>query len=134
MYTTTKPTVYLIDGLNLVRSFLWEFSRTEDEVTADFLDFLSEVSADERFCMHEYRVVFDGAYRNVGPLYRNGVQIIFSEEDTADRWIYDEALYLADQGKRVIAVTDDRALQESLKELGVKTQFCKKFYHSLKIV
>lgn len=132
MYTTTKPTVYLIDGLNLVRSFLWEFSRTEDEVTADFLDFLSEISATDRYRMHEYRVVFDGGFRPVGPLYRNGVQIIFSEEDTADRWIYDEAVYLADRGRRVIAVTDDRALQESLKELGVKTQFCKKFYSGLK--
>lgn len=132
MYTTTKPTVYLIDGLNLVRSFLWEFSRTEDEVTADFLDFLSEISATDRYRMHEYRVVFDGGFRPVGPLYRNGVQIIFSEEDTADRWIYDEAVFLADRGRRVIAVTDDRALQESLKELGVKTQFCKKFYSGLK--
>lgn len=132
MYTTTKATVYLIDGSNLVRSFLWEFSRTEDEVTADFLDFLSEISATERCAMHEYRVVFDGGYRPVGPLFRNGVQIIFSEADTADRWIYDEAVYLANRGQRAIAVTDDRALQESLKELGVKTQFCKKFYNSLK--
>ena len=44
MYLTTKPTVYLIDGLNLVRSFLYEFSRSEEEVTADFLDFLADIS------------------------------------------------------------------------------------------
>ena len=35
MYTSTKPTIYLIDGLNLVRSFLYEFTRSEEEVTAD---------------------------------------------------------------------------------------------------
>ena len=39
MYTTTKPTIYLIDGLNMVRSFLYEFARTEEQVTADFIDF-----------------------------------------------------------------------------------------------
>lgn len=39
MYVSTKPTIYLIDGLNLVRSFLYEFARTEEEVTADFWTF-----------------------------------------------------------------------------------------------
>ena len=31
MYVTTKSTLYLIDGLNLVRSFLYEFARSEEE-------------------------------------------------------------------------------------------------------
>ena len=133
MYITTKPTIYLIDGLNLVRSFLWQFSRTEEEVTEEFLDFLEAVSADEKYSMHEYRVVFDGAYRPVGPLYRNGVHIVFSETDTADDYIFQEADYLAQSGTRVIAVTSDRDLQQRLKEIGVKTQFCQKFYNSLKL-
>ena len=111
MYVTTKPTIYLIDGLNLVRSFLWQFARTEEEITEEFLDFLEEVSCDEKYNMHEYRVVFDGAYRSVGPLYRGGVHIVFSEQDTADDYIYQEADFLAQQGRRVIAVTSDRDLQ-----------------------
>ncbi|MBR3603945.1 MAG: NYN domain-containing protein [Elusimicrobiaceae bacterium] len=133
MYTTTKPTIYLIDGLNLVRSFLWQFARTEEEVTADFLDFLEEVSNDEKYNMHEYCVVFDGAYRSVGPLYRGGVHIIFSEQDTADDYIYQQAYFLAQQNRRVIAVTSDRDLQSRLKDIGVKTLFCQKFYNSLKL-
>ena len=133
MYVTTKPTIYLIDGLNLVRSFLWQFSRTEDEVTQEFLEFLETVSADEKYCMHEYRVVFDGAYRPVGPLYRGGVHIVFSENDTADDYIFQEADYLAQNGTRVIAVTSDRDLQQRLKDIGVKTQFCQNFYNSLKL-
>ena len=133
MYTTTKPTIYLIDGLNIVRSFLYEFSRTEDEVTADFLDFLAEVSADERYQMHTYEVIFDGSFRPVGPLYRGGVHISFAEEDSADQIICERASYLAQTGQRVIAVTDDRQLQDSLRELGVKSLFCRKFYCSFKL-
>lgn len=132
-YTTTKPTIYLIDGLNLVRSFLWQFARSEEEVLSDFLDFLEEVSQDEKYAMHEFRVVLDGAYRSVGPLYRGGVHIIFAEQDTADDYILQEADYLHQSGTRVIAVTDDRQLQNTLKQLDVKTLFCRKFYHSLKL-
>ena len=133
MYTTTKPTLYLIDGLNLVRSFLWQFGKKEDEVLGDFLDFLEEVSADEKYNMHEYRIVLDGAYRSVGPLYRGGVHIVFAEQDSADDYILQEADYLHQNGMRVIAVTDDRELQHALKEIGVKALFCRKFYNSLKL-
>ena len=132
MYLTTKPTVYLIDGLNLVRSFLYEFARSEEEVTADFLDFLADISQDEKYNMHTYEVIFDGSFRPVGPLYRGGVHISFTEGDSADQIIYERAAYLAQTNQRVIAVTDDRALQEDLKSVGVKTQFCRKFYNGLK--
>ncbi len=132
-YTTTKPTIYLIDGLNLVRSFLWQFGRSEEDVTAEFLDFLEEVSLDEKYNMHEFRVVFDGAYRPVGPLYRAGLHIVFAEQDSADDYIFQEADYLHQSGSRVIAVTDDRDLQQRLKEVGVKALFCQKFYRSLKL-
>ncbi len=132
MYLTTKPTVYLIDGLNLVRSFLYEFARSEEEVTADFLDFLSEISQDEHYAMHQYEVIFDGSFRPIGPLYRGGVHISFSEEDSADQIIYERADFLNQSGTRVIAVTDDRQLQTALKSLGVKTLFCRKFYNGLK--
>lgn len=131
-YVSTKPTIYLIDGLNLVRSFLYQFARTEEEVTTDFLDFLSDISQDEHYNMHEYEVIFDGPFRPVGPLYRGGVHISFSESETADQIIYERADYLNQSGQRVIAVTDDRLLQENLKKLGVKTQFCRKFYNGLK--
>ena len=132
MYTTTKPTIYLIDGCNLVRSFLYEFARTEEEVTSDFLDFLEDISQDPRYEMHTYEVIFDGTFRPVGPLYRGGIHISFAEENSADQVIYERANYLAQTNQRVIAVTDDRALQEDLKALGVKVQFCRKFYNSLK--
>ena len=133
MYTSTKPTIYLIDGLNLVRSFLYEFARSEEEVTADFLDFLTEVSQIERYAMHTYEVIFDGTFRPVGPLYRGGVHISFTEGESADQIICEQAAYLAQSHQRVIAVTDDRQLQETLKELGVKSLFCRKFYNSLKL-
>ncbi|MBR2082224.1 MAG: NYN domain-containing protein [Elusimicrobiaceae bacterium] len=132
MYITTKPTVYLIDGLNLVRSFLYEFARSEEEVTNDFLDFLTEMSQDPRYEMHTYEVIFDGTFRPVGPLYRAGVHISFAEENSADEVIYERASYLAQTNQRVIAVTDDRGLQDNLKALGVKVQFCRKFYNSFK--
>ncbi len=132
MYTTTKPTTYLIDGCNIVRSFLCEFSRTEDEVTASFLDFLEDMSCDPPYSMHTYEVIFDGSFRPMGSLYRAGVHISFAEENTADQVIYERAGWAAQSGQRVIAVTDDRALQEDLKELGIKVLFCRKFYNSFK--
>ena len=132
-YVSTKPTVYLIDGLNLVRSFLWQFARTEEEVLSEFLDFLEEISADEKYAMHEYRVILDGTYRPVGPLYRGGVHIVFAESESADDYILQEADYLHQNNTRVIAVTDDRALQNELKDIGVKALFCRKFYNSLKL-
>ena len=131
-YTSTKPTTYLIDGCNLVRSFLYEFARSEDEVTADFLDFLEDMSRGPRYAMHTYEVIFDGTFRPVGPLQRAGVHISFAEENTADQVIYERASYAAQTGQRVIAVTDDRALQEDLKELGIKVLFCRKFYNSFR--
>ncbi len=131
MYQTTKPTTYLIDGSNLVRSFLYEFARTEDEVTADFLDTLAEISQDDNHIIHTYEVIFDGTFRPIGPLYRGGVHISFSEGDSADQHIFERANYLAQTNQRVIAVTDDRQLQEQLHGLGVKTQFCRKFYNTL---
>jgi len=132
-YTSTKPTIYLIDGLNLVRSFLYEFARSEEEVTADFLDFLEEISCCECYQMHTYEVIFDGSFRPVGPLYRGGVHISFTEGDSADQIICERAEFLARSGRRVIAVTDDRELQTTLKEIGVKSLFCRKFYNSLKL-
>ncbi|WP_428074474.1 NYN domain-containing protein [Candidatus Avelusimicrobium luingense] len=132
-YTSTKPTTYLIDGLNLVRSFLYEFARTEEEVTADFLDFLEEISLCDRYNMHTYEVIFDGSFRPIGPLYRGGVHISFTEGDSADQIICERAEFLAGTGQRVIAVTDDRELQSALKSAGVKSLFCRKFYNSLKL-
>lgn len=132
MYISTKPTLYLIDGSNIVRSFLQEFSRTEDEITADFLDFLEEASLDEHYAMNTYEVIFDGSFRPLGPLYRGGIHISFSEGDTSDDIIYEKSAYARQTGQRIIAVTDDRALQAALKELGVKTLFCQKFYNSFK--
>ncbi len=132
MYISTKPTIYLIDGLNIVRSFLYEFSRTEEEVTEDFLEFLADMSCDELYAMNEYEVIFDGSFRPIGPLYRGGVHISFSEGDSADQIIRERAGYLSQSGRRVIAVTDDRSLQNDLKEMGVKTLFCRKFYNSFK--
>ena len=132
MYISTKPTVYLIDGLNIVRSFLHEFSRSEEEVTEDFLDFLTEMSSQEQYALHEYHVIFDGPFRPIGPLYRAGVHISFSEGESADQIIREQALFLHNSRRRVIAVTDDRALQADLKEMDVKAIFCKKFYNSFK--
>ena len=133
MDTSTKPTIYLIDGLNIVRSFLYEFARSEEEVTADFLDFLEAVSLDQRYQMNTYEIIFDGSFRPIGPLYRGGVHISFTEGDSADQIICERAGFLAQSGQRVIAVTDDRQLQQTLKELGVKSLFCRKFYNSLKL-
>jgi len=103
----------------------------EEAVTKEFLDMLEEISETGNFSGSFFRVIFDGAYRPVGATLRRAIHVTFAEDFTADELIFEQAEFLHNEGKRVIVITSDRGLQADLKEAGVKTMFCQKFYNNL---
>ena len=130
-YTSTKPTLYIIDGHNFVRSCLMAGPENEETVTREFLDWLEEISGTETYRGSFFRVIFDGTYRPVGAISRRALHVSFAESVTADELIFEQAQYLHDNGERVAVVTSDRRLQTDLREEGIKTIFCQKFYDKL---
>jgi predicted RNA-binding protein with PIN domain len=131
MYISKKPTLYIIDGHNFVRSCLMAEAGNEEETTKEFLDWLEEMSETENYYDSFFRVIFDGTFRPLGATLRRAVKVTFAEELTADELIYEQAQYLYNTGERIAVVSSDRTLQEDLKNIGVKTIFCHKFFNML---
>jgi predicted RNA-binding protein with PIN domain len=104
----------------------------EETVTKEFLDWLEEVSETENYYDSFFRVIFDGSYKPVGATRRRALNVTFAESATADELIYEQAQYLYNNGERITVITSDRGLQKDLKELGIKTMFCQKFFNLVK--
>jgi hypothetical protein len=128
MRINTKPTIYLIDGLNFVRGFLYRDFDSEEHKTEKFLNWLENVSKSEFFQRSQFRVIFDGVYRSVGHTIRGNLTVSFSDDVKADELILEQAVYLKSEGKRVIVVTGDVRLGERIRMEKVKAVTCDKFY------
>jgi len=127
MRLSSKPTVYFIDGLNMVRRYLNNPDPRENNHIDVFLDWLSQCAGADAFAVSDFRVIFDGVYRGVGPLVRNNVTVHFSDERTADEMIHEQAVYYQETGRRCCVVTSDRRLAEGVRAEGVKTIGCDGF-------
>ncbi|MDD4004927.1 MAG: NYN domain-containing protein [Elusimicrobiaceae bacterium] len=126
-----KPSVFCVDGLNFIRSYVMAGGgyKTDDECAAALLDWLESVSCTDRFKNAEFRVVFDGGYRSVGPLVRGRVHAQFSDSDSADDILLEQAAYLKDHSTlKVWLVTSDGALVSIARENGIKTIYCPTFH------
>ncbi|MGB2578491.1 hypothetical protein AAIR98_000410 [Elusimicrobium simillimum] len=128
MYISRKAIIYIIDGHNFVRSCLNAEPANEEAVTKEFLNWLEELSDTEIYYDSFFRVIFDGSYRPVGATARRALKVTFAESETADNLIYEQAYYLYNRGERVVVVTSDRGLQSDVREHGIKTMFCQKFF------
>lgn len=128
MKFSSKPTTYIIDGLNFVRSFMMEHHSSEDEVTRDFFDWIYYVAESDAFYTSSFRIIFDGSFRGSGPLLRGNVKVTYAEGVSADELIAEQALYLFGKEERVCVVTSDRGLKEEIAVEGVKTMYCDAFY------
>ena len=122
-----KPTIYLIDGLNYVRSHMDAMGENEDEAMRNFLDWLEETANCDGMSGSQMRVVLDGGYRNVGLTVRGGLKIDFSDGEHADDVLLEHALYLKQVGRRAVLVSSDGALLERAKSEGLRTMYCEKF-------
>lgn len=132
MQISTKPAVYIIDGLNFIRSFLKPNTKEMlDQTEQEFFDWLESIGSSKDFSQSEIRVILDGHYRDIGNLKRNNLKISFSDDITADELILEQAEYLKNINKRVIVITSDRELAESCQLENIKTMSCKKFFDLL---
>ena len=130
MKISTKPTIYIIDGLNFIKSFLKPSTKEMlNQTEQEFFDWLEELSSSQEFSQNEIRVILDGHYRDVGNLHRGKVKISFSDDLTADDLILEQAVYLFGNEERVAVVTSDRELAERCELEGVRVLSCKKFFN-----
>ena len=124
---STKPTIYLIDALNFVRSFLQVPQQDEEKTLRALISALNDVSSTE-FNGSTFRLIIDGGFRNIGPTSPENVDALFSENQTADEMILEQAYYLKNSAKRVCVVTYDRGITDNLRQEGIKILSCEKFF------
>ena len=123
-----KPTIYIIDGLNFVRSFLFKgITDKEEQASRELILWLEDLTHTE-LAGSTFRVIFDGTFRNISQRECQNVDAIFTEEITADELILEQANFLQRQGQRVNVITSDRELAQRLRELQIKTIGCAKFF------
>ncbi|MBQ4494083.1 MAG: NYN domain-containing protein [Elusimicrobiaceae bacterium] len=123
-----KPTIFIIDGLNFVRSFLFHgISAKEDSASSELIFWLEDLSQTE-LIGSTFRVIFDGTFRDISQRQCQNVDAIFTEEITADELILEQATFLNRQGQRVNVITSDRELAQKLREQKIKTISCSKFF------
>ncbi len=125
---STKETIYLIDGCNLIRSAwkqnpFFDFSQAEGE----FFYWLDSVCALEELASSTFRIIMDGGYRPIGHKFSSAVNVVFTDDETADDWIVERAYYFKSENIRTVAITSDRELTERLKADGTNCIACKKF-------
>ncbi len=125
---STKETVYLIDGCNLIRS-AWNqnpfFNFAEAE--AEFFDWLDNVCAIDILSSSTFRIIMDGGYRPVKHKLNPAVNIVFTDDGSADDWIVERAYYFKSKDIRAVVISSDRELSERLNADGTKCVPCKKF-------
>jgi predicted RNA-binding protein with PIN domain len=128
-----KPTIYIIDGLNFVRSFLLKgISDREEQASCELIFWLEDLTHTE-LIGSTFRVIFDGTFRNISQRNCQNVDAIFTEEITADELILEQATYLNSQGQRVSVITSDRELAQKLREQKIKTINCSKFFSDFSV-
>lgn len=128
-----KPTTFIIDGLNFVRSFLFKgISDKEEQASRELIFWLEDLTHTE-LIGSSFRVIFDGTFRDISQRQCQNVDAIFTEEITADELIYEQATFLNRQGQRVSVITSDRELAQKLRESKVKTINCSKFFSDFSV-
>ncbi|MCR5504118.1 MAG: NYN domain-containing protein [Elusimicrobiaceae bacterium] len=121
-----KATIYLIDALNFVRSFLQVPGKEEEKTLRALVAALSDASFE--FKGSSFRLIIDGGFRNIGPTSPANVDALFSEERTADEIILEQAFYLKNANKRVCVVSYDKGITQNLRREGIKILSCEKFF------
>lgn len=130
MKGSSKPTIYLIDGLNFIRTFLAGNGYvSEDNLTSELISWLDELGS-QKLYGSEFRLILDGTFRKVGPTVTPCVHATFTEEMTADEVILEQAQYCKEYGKRTVVVTSDRELAQKVRSIGIKSISCDKFFNT----
>ena len=130
MKASTKPTIYIIDGLNFIRTFLYgNGTVNEENLTAQLISWLDELGSDKLYGS-QFRLFLDGSFRNVGPIKTACVNTTFTEEYSADDLIIEQAQFYKNSFKRAVVITSDRELAQKIRDIGLKTLSCSKFFNA----
>ncbi len=132
MKLSSKPTTYIIDGLNFVRSYMMGYNTSEEDVTQEFLKWIFEIADHPPFDACSFRIIFDGSFRGSGPIVRGNIKVTYTEGLSADELIAEQAVYLHGREERVCVVTSDLSLKNEIAAEGVKTMFCDYFFKAAK--
>lgn len=129
MHTSKKPAVYIIDGLNFVRSYLTNGANlNEESLTSELILWLDDLGRG-RLYGSDFRLILDGSFRNLGQKNASSVYVKFTEDITADEIILEQAEFLHSSNTRVIVVSSDLELTSRLRSYGIKTMGCSKFFN-----
>ncbi|MBP7796707.1 MAG: hypothetical protein KA059_08045 [Elusimicrobiales bacterium] len=121
-----KKTTYIIDGMNFYYSVFNDFFGNREKMERDFYEWLNYVS--DLFSESEFLVILDGSFRSKIATNAN-IRIIFADPDDADNRIIEQAKFYDYDHQRCRVISDDRELCSYIKEIGIKTIGCKKFYN-----
>jgi len=121
-----KKTTYIIDGMNFYFSVFNDFFGNREKMEKDFYEWLNSVS--DLFSESEFLVILDGSFRTSG-MKNSNIRIIFADPDDADNRIIEQAKFYDYNHQRCSVISDDRELCGHIKEIGIKTISCKKFYN-----
>lgn len=120
---SSKPSIYCVDALNLVRRSEGPGFADENSALSALLALL-ESAAGGRLRGSEFRLFIDGAGGNFPFRPKFGVFVRFSGAESADDLILDTARYLKAAGKRAVVVTSDGGLMSLVRQEGVKCLDC----------
>lgn len=124
---SSKPAVYCVDALNLVRRGDGGPSFPEEKsALSDLLDLIADAAAGQ-LQGSEFRLFIDGAGGNFPFRPPKGVFVRFSGAESADTLILDAACYLKASGRRAVVVTSDGELLSLARQEGVKCLDCDSF-------
>lgn len=128
MRFTTKSTIYLIDGCNLIQSSRGHGSSFNlKEAEEKFFEWLEGICDIENFRSSTFRIIMDGGFRSINKNIHPAINVVFTDNESADDWIVERAYYFKTKNIRTVAVSSDRGLIERLKADGINCIPCKKF-------
>jgi len=129
MAFSSKKTIYIIDGLNVIMGLSENFPSLDIERSKEeFFEWLNSAAESEKLRDSSFRVVLDGWFRKIRARRIPTVDIVFSEDLSADDWILERTYFLKENGERVRAVTNDGDLKMKLAENEVQTIGAGKFF------
>lgn len=116
-----KKNLYLIDFCNFSHALFSNYWDKDHESRA--FRWFSQKAA---LSNDEFDLYIDGAFRRLG-MDRYNLRQIFCQQEKADERIKEYAAYCKQINKRVIVVTNDKALADELRNLDVKVISCLDF-------
>jgi predicted RNA-binding protein with PIN domain len=115
---------YLLDGYNIIHQLPVLARKDFDEARAAFVR-LIEIHRPQGSVKNSINLIFDGK-PGLAPPVSSAVKIIFTQEESAD----DRIKRMVDESsnpRRIIVVTDDRAIQYSVRSAGAKVMGVQEF-------